>query len=183
MKDSFKITVDKEVFTVEIDGEAVAVNGRNYNVDAVSMGAGNMSLLIDGTVSYAYVVSGFLHPSQHHVETGKPFQINVDSHIHDVVVDDQRSVLLKTLQKSQVRSTGPAEIIAPMPGLVAKILVSTGEGVKQGQGIIILEAMKMENEIRTTQAGSVNEILVQPGQAVEKGEILVKIGLESVKEA
>ena len=166
------------MFSVSLDRDTAVVNGQNYDLDAVFVSGGNLSLLVDGVVSYACVVGNSLDHSQHHIEVGIPFQINIDRHTHDVLVDDQRSLLLKTLQRGEVRSAGPAEIVAPMPGLVAKVLASVGDQVKQGQGIIILEAMKMENEIRTTQAGLLNEILVRPGQAVEKGEILARVGID-----
>ena len=166
------------MFSVSLDRDTAVVNGQNYDLDAIFVSGGNLSLLVDGVVSSACVVGSSLDHSQHHIEVGIPFQINIDRHTHDVLVDDQRSLLLKTLQRGEVRSAGPAEIVAPMPGLVAKVLVSVGDQVKQGQGIIILEAMKMENEIRTTQAGLLNEILVRPGQAVEKGEILARVGTD-----
>ena len=62
-----------------------------------------------------------------------------------------------------------------MPALVVKVEVSVGEEVKEGQGLLILEAMKMENEIKCHQAGKVKEILVSKGKPVEKGELLMRL--------
>ena len=63
-----------------------------------------------------------------------------------------------------------------MPGLVLRIPVSVGEAVAAGQGVLVLEAMKMENEIKAAAPGVIVGILVQPGQAVEKGQILLHVG-------
>ena len=183
MKHSYEITVDNEAFSVSLEGDVVHVNGRSYTIDASFPGEGHLSLLVDGSVSYSYVAGeGSLHPLQY-VEHGNPFQINVDGHTHEVIVEDQRSLLLKTVRKSQTEAVGSAVITAPMPGLVAKILVKKGEQVTAGQGVVILEAMKMENEIRASQSGFMKEILVQPGQAVEKGQILARLVSEEAEAA
>jgi len=63
-----------------------------------------------------------------------------------------------------------------MPGLVLRIPVSVGDAVAAGQGVLVLEAMKMENEIKAAAPGVVVGILVQPGQAVEKGQVLLQMG-------
>ena len=62
-----------------------------------------------------------------------------------------------------------------MPGLVARILVNPGQAISPGQGLVVLEAMKMENELRATVPGTVRTIAVAAGQAVEKGQILVEL--------
>jgi biotin carboxyl carrier protein len=73
-------------------------------------------------------------------------------------------------------STGPLKLIAPMPGKIVEVLVAPGDIVEAGQGVLIMEAMKMENELKTTRAGRVQEITVKEGQAVEMGALLIIIG-------
>jgi glutaconyl-CoA decarboxylase len=73
-------------------------------------------------------------------------------------------------------SAGTANVCAPMPGNIWKILVSVGDTVVDGQAVVILEAMKMENELFTPKAGKVLDIRVKQGDAVDTGAILVSIG-------
>jgi len=68
---------------------------------------------------------------------------------------------------------GPARVQAPMPGKLVRVLVRAGQDVGAGQGLVVMEAMKMENEIRAPRAGRVKEAPVQEGQAVETGALLV----------
>jgi biotin carboxyl carrier protein len=70
---------------------------------------------------------------------------------------------------------GPAQITTAMPGKVVRVLVAEGDAVEAGQGLIVVEAMKMENEIASPKAGSVESIKVQPGQAVEGGALLAVV--------
>jgi len=71
--------------------------------------------------------------------------------------------------------TGPAPLTAPMPGLVVRINVEPGDPIRAGQPLVVMEAMKMENELRATSDGVVRAVRVQPGAAVEKGTVLVEI--------
>ncbi len=72
-------------------------------------------------------------------------------------------------------SAGPAPLIAPMPGLIVRIKVAIGDLVQAGQGLVIMEAMKMENELRSSAAGKVRSISAEEGSAVEKGAVLVEL--------
>ena len=70
--------------------------------------------------------------------------------------------------------TGPKPLRAPMPGLVVQLEVAEGDQVTSGQGLVIVEAMKMENELKSEGEGTVKRILVEPGQAVDKDQVLVE---------
>ena len=72
------------------------------------------------------------------------------------------------------RARGPAALKAPMPGLVVRVQVETGQSVGAGTGVVVLEAMKMENELRTSAPGVVAAVRVRAGEAVEKGQVLVE---------
>lgn len=95
---------------------------------------------------------------------GKPIRMEVET---------DRERLIRELDKRGGGKKGSLEVRAPMPALVGSVLVAKGETVKPGQGLIILEAMKMENEIKAHADGVVKEILVQKGSAVEKNELLI----------
>ena len=70
-------------------------------------------------------------------------------------------------------SNGPARVLAPMPGKIVRVLVDVGQTVESGQGLLVMEAMKMENELRAERAGRVREVKVAERQAVETGALLV----------
>ena len=93
---------------------------------------------------------------------------------------DRYDVDLKDAVKGAVLGkaapTGPLKLMAPMPGKIVKVLVNVGDAVEAGSGVLVMEAMKMENELKTSRAGTVQEIRVREGQAVEMGAVLLFIG-------
>src|ERR1044071_9594816 len=98
----------------------------------------------------------------------------VDGYRFDVEALDERTAAIRELSRLSATATGPAPLIAPMPGLIVRINVKAGDKVGQGQGLVVMEAMKMENELRAQAAGMVKSVNVAPGTAVEKGTILIE---------
>lgn len=80
---------------------------------------------------------------------------------------------IRELSGAAAGPTGPAPLIAPMPGMIVRVTVQVGDRVEVGQGLVVMEAMKMENELRATAAGTVTSVLATLGTAVDKGAILV----------
>ena len=76
---------------------------------------------------------------------------------------------------SSIEAVGPQEVVAPMPGKIARILVAEGEEVKRGQGLLVIEAMKMQNELRAPRAGRVERVYMAEGRGVESGARLVRL--------
>ena len=121
------------------------------------------------------------------------YQLLDSAHVHDVVVTGRRpavtvhnrvgSTLVSLLDEAQLarrssagsRAGNDGAICAPMPGKVVKALVAVGDEVVEGQGVIIVEAMKMENELRSPRDGVVRELLVEQGSSVDAGQKLVVI--------
>jgi biotin carboxyl carrier protein len=99
----------------------------------------------------------------------------VDGYRFEVEALDERTRAIRDLSAANAAPTGPAPIIAPMPGLIVRVNVSIGDKVEAGQGIVVMEAMKMENELRATAPGTVQTIEVAAGTAVEKGALLVSL--------
>jgi biotin carboxyl carrier protein len=99
----------------------------------------------------------------------------VDGHRFETEALDERTRSIRDLSAASAGPAGPAPIIAPMPGLIVRVNVSVGDRVETGQGIVVMEAMKMENELRATAAGTVKSVEVTPGIAVEKGALLVAL--------
>jgi pyruvate carboxylase subunit B len=90
-------------------------------------------------------------------------------------VVDQRTHALRALKREGQGKDAPGMVRAPMPGMVLRVEVEVGQELVAGGGLVVLEAMKMENEIRSPGPGQVKAIFVEPGQAVEKGAPLVEI--------
>ena len=91
----------------------------------------------------------------------------------EVSVETERSRLLKKYAAADPVLTRKAEIHAPMPALVVNVEVKAGQSVKKGDGLVVLEAMKMENELRAPHDGTVKKVLVEKGMKVEKGELIL----------
>jgi acetyl/propionyl-CoA carboxylase alpha subunit len=88
---------------------------------------------------------------------------------------DERARAIRDITAAAAVPSGPAPVVAPMPGLIVRVTVEPGDEVSAGQGVIAMEAMKMENELRTTASGKVKAVLVEAGMAVEKGATLIEL--------
>lgn len=145
--------------------QTIEVNGEPHRVDFQTIDEGALySLLIDN------------HSWQVLTErSGDEYRISIDGELYIVNVQDERTRKIQKALTRAAKETGEFILKAPMPGLVRGIPVQTGQEVQKGQGLVILEAMKMENELRATRAGVIREIRVKPGDAVELGQALVVI--------
>ena len=99
----------------------------------------------------------------------------VDGYRFEAEALDERTRAIRDLSAATAGPVGPAPILAPMPGLIVRVNVAVGDRVEAGQGIVVMEAMKMENELRAAAAGAVRSVEVAPGTAVEKGALLVAL--------
>ncbi len=99
----------------------------------------------------------------------------VDGYRFETEALDERTRAIRDLSAATAGPVGPAPIIAPMPGLIVRVNVAAGDRVEAGQGVVVMEAMKMENELRATSAGTVRSVEVAPGTVVEKGTLLVAL--------
>jgi len=138
----------------------IAIDGRTVHVDAVRSGPLIYSVIEDGRQFEAMVDEKGAHG----------FDVLVGGRIFHLESIDERTKLLA--QSAAPVASGPQTIAAEMPGKVVKISVPAGESVREGQGVVVLEAMKMENEILSPIAGRVKEIAVSEGQTVEAGAVL-----------
>jgi biotin carboxyl carrier protein len=89
---------------------------------------------------------------------------------------DERTRYIRSLAGAENQRPKAEVLRAPMPGLVVRIQAKPGDNVAAGSGLVVLEAMKMENELKAAAAGVVKSIRVAPGEAVEKGQVLVEFG-------
>lgn len=106
---------------------------------------------------------------------GKDVKIEVDGEAFELVIKDELDQMLDKMGFSTVSSKHIKEIKAPMPGLVLEVAVKEGQEVEEGEKILILEAMKMENSIMIHANARIKRIAVSAGQAVDKGQVLVEL--------
>lgn len=109
-----------------------------------------------------------------HNPAEKTMQIKVNQNLYSVVVKDKYDELLHQLGLDKAMSHKLANIKAPMPGLVLNILVGEGAAVKKGDALLVLEAMKMENILKSPADGTVKKVSVKKGMAVEKNQVLIE---------
>ncbi|MEO5762391.1 MAG: biotin/lipoyl-containing protein [Vicinamibacteria bacterium] len=138
----------------------VTIGDKKMELDWLKTGPSEASVLVDG--------------QSHDVsleKTAEGFAIIVRGDRVDVDLKDA----VKGVAFGKPVLTGPLKLTAPMPGKIVKLLVAPGDVVEPGRGVIVMEAMKMENELKTNRAGTVQEIKVKEGQAVETGALLLVI--------
>ena len=141
-------------------GWRVTLDGRAVAVDAVEIAPNTLSILLDGQ---SFEISVTPSPDgKLNLHTGK------QEFIAEVI--DPRA--WSGRRHGSVEAEGRQQIVAPMPGKVVRLLAKAGEHVEAGQGLLVVEAMKMQNEVRSPKSGTVERILAQEGQPVNAGEIL-----------
>jgi acetyl/propionyl-CoA carboxylase alpha subunit len=143
--------------------QTVEVNGESHRVDFQTIDPGALySLLIDNR-SWQVLVE----------RAGDEYRISIDGEFFLVNVQDERTRKIQKALDRAAKDSGEFALKAPMPGLVRGISAQIGQEVEKGQGLVILEAMKMENELRAPRVGVVRDVRVKPGDAVELGQVLV----------
>ncbi len=159
------VTVEGREIPVEVDGERVVVDGQPHAAHLTEVpGTPLRHLLLDGQS---------LTLAAQAAEAGS-WILQVHGSRTELTVVDERTRHIRSLTGGEGARSGPAQLRAPMPGLVVRVLVTPGQAVVAGQGLIVLEAMKMENELRVPVAGVVAEVRVRQGLAVEKGQVLIE---------
>ena len=139
------------------------VQGVSHTVDARVLDHGAVSLLVDGR--------------SHDVEldeSGDEVQVQVGSELLTVDVADERAVRLRA-GRAGFSVSGKAVVTAPMPGKLVRVLVAPGDQVAEGQGLVVVEAMKMENELKSPKAGTVIEVFASEGSTVEANAKLLTV--------
>ncbi len=148
---------------VEVEGASgryrVTVDGRVLTIDRLRLGPNERSLLVDGRSHD--VTLARREEAYPVVMAGRALEIE----LADAVAGD--AVVART------RAAGPVRLTAPMPGKLVRLLVAAGQEVAAGQGLLVMEAMKMENELKAPRAGRVRDLHVAERQAVETGALLL----------
>ena len=166
------VTIRDKEYEFEQNGEngrtVLIFENRSIPVDLKRIGHSSVySLFLDGK-SYDIWAS---------LKNGS-IQIGIEGQSYLAKVEDERQRLLKQLTRSEAKAEGIVPINAPMPGLVVRISVDKGISVEKGQGVMVIEAMKMENEIKAPVSGIVKSIGVKQGEAIDKNALLLEIRAE-----
>jgi pyruvate carboxylase subunit B len=157
---------DRKISVHEIDcskGQAL-VDGRRVHFDFRRVRGSLYSLIIDGKVFSAHLAND-----------GGVEEISCGPFVLRAEVEDERAALLRRLARSETQAAGTFEIKAPMPGLVVRLPAQKGAAVKKGQSLVVIEAMKMENDLKSPADGVVTTIHVAERSAVEKNTKLITL--------
>jgi len=152
----------KRVVELARDGSGyrVTLDGQSVNADAVQVAPNTISVLLDG--------QGF----EVHVTPSLDGTIKLQTGPHEFTAELQDPRAWQGRKHGATETEGRQQIVAPMPGKVIRLLVAAGDQVEAGQGLLVVEAMKMQNEIRSTKTGRVERVQVKEGQNVNAGELL-----------
>ncbi|HLJ87969.1 MAG TPA: biotin/lipoyl-containing protein [Candidatus Angelobacter sp.] len=162
----YEVTVAERTYKVELSREDASwqckLDGKPFPAEIVLRSDGVYSILIEGK-SY--------EATQEHTPLGN--NIVVGRHRFTPTVRDPRS--FRSLRRADSAAQGSKKITAPMPGKVVRILVAAGAQVEAGQGVLVVEAMKMQNELKSPKNGTITKLNVAEGSPVEAGQVLAEI--------
>jgi len=163
----FLATIGEATHEVEIRGSGssleIFVDGRAVEAELSRIGTSSLFSLVIGGQSHELLIE----------PNDEGYAVTTERRSYTVKVEDERARLLRLLVKDRSAAVGQVRIRAPMPGLIVRVQVSEGDRVEAGKGLLVVEAMKMENEIRSPVSGRVKKVAVRERQAVDKDEELL----------
>ena len=187
----YSSSINEQVYRIDTGEQSqqreITIDGTTYKIDwrfiaplAVDAkgqvpAGGRYSLLLAGQ-SYEIFARLLTKPGE---DGSQAYEIHFAGQRFEVTVEDEREKALAGAVKS-AHDTGEARVRAPMPGLVIGVPLEAGTTVTRGQTVVVLEAMKMENDLGAPKAGTIKEINVSKGQTVNQGDVLVVISAEQV---
>jgi biotin carboxyl carrier protein len=176
----FDVSINGQPWKVAVESAGqpgrfhVAVKGRRRSVDAAWIDAETVSLISVDEGQPRVVREVGLHPSPEADRVGE-LEVALGRKTYRAVVAVQQKRNRAPVSAARVLSEGRQTVVAPMPGRIVRVLVAAGERVAASQAVVVVEAMKMENELRSPKDGVVSEVRVQEGTAIEAGAIVVII--------
>jgi biotin carboxyl carrier protein len=163
----YVVALNGETRTVSLDADGVRYEGNLLPIELGDPEGTPIRVVTIGTEVHRVVVQKR--------EGRGSYTIWVNGHRFDAEALDERTRAIREMSAAVEGPVGPAPVKAPMPGLIVRVNVQVGDEVQAGQGVVVMEAMKMENELRASGAGRVRAIHAEPGTAVEKGMVLVEL--------
>ncbi|MDR7132388.1 biotin carboxyl carrier protein [Algoriphagus sp. 4150] len=162
----FTVTTQNKSYSVEIAEEAVHVNGKTINWDLQWISDRKIHIIYDSKSIEAELLSIDRQT--------KTLNIKLGNKISSLQLKDRFDILLEQMGMNNMASQALKEIKAPMPGLILELKVKVGDEVKKGEVVLILEAMKMENILKSPGDGIVKAVKVSLNQSVEKNQVLIQ---------
>lgn len=162
----YKVSINQTSYNIDIKSDGICVDNELVPWDMVVVNDYLFHLI---TESKSYVIEVVATDA-----LKKHIQLKVNGVLFDIDVQDKYDILLEKLGMQQSGDSNHYEVRAPMPGMILDILVKEGQLVYRGDKLIILEAMKMENVIKSTGEGTVETITIQKGMNVEKNQVLIQ---------
>jgi biotin carboxyl carrier protein len=164
----YEVTVNSEQkYMIEVNQEGqVTMNGNVVEIDFSRIGDGGLHLMLVNNESFEGLVE----------EHEGVWQVLFRGDLYEVSVADERAQLMRARASLSVPETGELPIRAPMPGMVVAVPVTAGQQISKGENIVILESMKMENELKAPRDGTVEHVSVKVGDSVEQNQVLVVLG-------
>ncbi len=161
--------IDNEKHALDVQRESARVSAtidsRSYQIEVREPEAGAYLFIVDGRVFECRVDKAGA--------TRGGYQVHVGGDTYNITLSDPKR--LRDAKSSGADADGRASVVAPMPGKVVRVLVEHGEKVESGDGLVIVEAMKMQNEMKSPKAGTIVEIHAQAGATVNAGEVLIVV--------
>lgn len=162
----YQTIVNGQTFDVEINEDGrLLVNGEQRAIDFRELRAGELYSLLLDHLSFEAVVE----------ERDDRYHVLIAGAMHEAKVTDERSRRLESAFMAFGDAGSEAQIRAPMPGLIVRVTVEEGQDVSKGDTVVILESMKMENELKSPRDGKVRHVNVAAGDSVEHNRVLVTI--------
>lgn len=162
----FRVAVEGRVLRAEVTGDRVRLEDAGDKARLLEGGCGRSLTLSMGGRPHRVFGARIGETSWEIHHRGRTFRVEV--------ADERRWRMRQARGDGTAAASGLEPLRAPMPGLVMRVDVEEGQEVSEGQGLLIVEAMKMENELRARAAGRVRRVLVSAGESVGRGDILVE---------
>ncbi len=163
----FDVQISGKTYTVELQRESdrwqISLDGVALDADAVEISPNVFSVLLNGE---SYEVR---------LATASDGRLTLQTRHHEFVAEVVDPRAWRGRRHGAVEAKGRQQIVAPMPGKVVRLLVKAGDKVEAGQGLLVVEAMKMQNEVRSPKTGRVERLLAKVGEPVNAGEVLAWI--------
>ncbi len=163
----YVVTVNGERIDVVTGPDGVGIGDQIVSTQLSDVDGTPVKVLTVGTAVHRIVMQRGSHRGH--------YMLWIDGHRYEVEALDERTRAIRDLSSEGTRAAGPAPLVAPMPGMIVRVNVKVGDSVQPGAPLVVMEAMKMENELRAQSGGTVSAVRVQGGAAVEKGAILVEL--------
>jgi biotin carboxyl carrier protein len=163
----YKASVNGREYEIEYDEKNQSIGGKKFDGDSIELKKGKFHIIRDNRSFEAEVVK--VNRDE------KTVSVKVNNVLYTVSVKDRYDALLKEIGIDSTGNKTVNDIKAPMPGMVLKVIVESGQKIQKGDAMLILEAMKMENILKAPSDGIIKKIHILKGDKVEKNQVLIKM--------